>query len=75
MVDKILIYGKDTWPYTTEAREAIDKKGLKFEYFDVRYDPDKMKEMLKYSAGVRKVPVIVDHGKVTIGHKGNTWGV
>jgi hypothetical protein len=31
--------------------------------------------MLKYSDGVRKVPVIVDRDKVTIGFDGGTWGV
>jgi hypothetical protein len=31
--------------------------------------------MLKYSEGVRKVPVIVDQGNVTIGFNGGTWGV
>jgi hypothetical protein len=31
--------------------------------------------MLKYSDGRRRVPVIVDQGKVTIGFKGKTWGV
>ncbi|MBU0988327.1 MAG: hypothetical protein KKH68_13850 [Proteobacteria bacterium] len=42
------------------------------EYYDVRYDADKMAAMLKYSDGVRKVPVIVDRGKVTIGFDGKT---
>jgi hypothetical protein len=31
-----------------------------------------MKEMLKYSNGERRVPVIVEQGKVTIGFEGNT---
>lgn len=29
-----------------------------------------MNSMLKYSKGDRKVPVIVDHGEVTIGFEG-----
>ena len=73
--EKILIYGKDTWPYTTAAREACVKKGREVEYCDVRFDDDKMKTMLKYSDGARRVPVIVDQGKVTIGFNGKTWGV
>ena len=75
MTDKILIYGKDTWPHTVSAREAAEKQGQTVEYHDVRYDDDKMKEMLKYSDGERRVPVIVEQGKVTIGFNGNTWGV
>jgi hypothetical protein len=31
-----------------------------------------MKIMLKYSDGIRKVPVIVDHDDVTIGFNGGT---
>ena len=75
MTDKILIYGKDTWPYTNDAREAYKKKGLDVQYFDVKSDADQLKTMLKYSEGVRKVPVIVDQDKVTIGFNGGTWGV
>ena len=75
MADKILIYGKSTWPYTNSAREAFKKKGLDVEYVDVRNDPSQLKAMLKYSNGVRKVPVIVDNDTVTIGFDGGTWGV
>ena len=75
MSDKIVIYGKDTWPFTKAAREALAKSGRDVEYFDVRFDAEKMNAMLKYSEGVRKVPVVVDQGKVTIGFKGKTWGV
>ncbi len=75
MADKILIYGKDAWPYTKAAREAFKKQGEKVEYHDVRQDADKLKDMLEYSDGKRKVPVIVDQDKVTIGFNGGTWGV
>ena len=75
MSDNILIYGKDTWPYTNAAREAYAKQGKKVEYYDVRYDADKLKDMMEYSDGKRKVPVIVDHDKVTIGFNGGSWGV
>ena len=33
-------------------------------------EPDKLPTMLKYSDGNRKVPVIVENGKVTIGYQG-----
>jgi hypothetical protein len=33
-------------------------------------EPDRLPDMLKYSGGNRKVPVIVENGKVTIGHDG-----
>jgi glutaredoxin len=37
---------------------------------DVVREPDKLGEMLKYSKGVRKVPVIVEGKKVEIGYGG-----
>ena len=75
MTKKLLIYGKDTWPYTNAAREAFAKEGREIEYHNVLDDAEQMEMMLKYSDGIRKVPVIVDSGDVTIGFKGGTWGV
>ena len=75
MSEEILIFGKDTWPYTTSAREAYEKQGKDVTYINVVSDPGKMDDMLKYSNGDRKVPVIVEHGDVTIGFQGKGWRV
>jgi arsenate reductase-like glutaredoxin family protein len=40
------------------------------DYFDVLSDKQKLDEMLKYSDGARKVPIIVDNEKVSIGFNG-----
>jgi glutaredoxin 3 len=37
----------------------------------VKQDPVKLEEMLMHSKGVRKVPVIVENGKVSIGYGGS----
>jgi hypothetical protein len=37
----------------------------------VKQDPRKLEEMLKLSNGVRKVPIIVEGPKVTIGFEGS----
>jgi glutaredoxin len=37
---------------------------------DVVREPDRLEEMLKFSKGVRKVPVIVEGNKVEIGYGG-----
>ncbi len=71
MKEKVIIFGKAGWPYTDKARSAY---GETVEYYDVRADPTKLEEMLKYSKGVREVPVIVEGDKVTIGD-GGTWRV
>jgi glutaredoxin len=40
-------------------------------YFDVLANPEKLREMLKLSNGMRKVPVVVDGGSVSIGCGGS----
>jgi glutaredoxin len=39
-------------------------------YFDVNQDPTKLEEMLLHSKGIRKVPVIIEGEKVSIGYGG-----
>ena len=75
MSSKIMIYGKSTWPFTNAAREAYAKKNVDAEYFDVMASEEDMKAMLKYSDGSRKVPVIVEGDKITIGFNGKSWRV
>ena len=75
MPDKILIFGKNTWPFTIAAREAYAKAGRDVEYFNVLSQSDKLDTMLKYSNGKRKVPVIVEDGKIIIGYDGKAWKV
>jgi glutaredoxin len=41
-------------------------------YYDVKADSAKLEEMLKYTKGVRKVPVLVEDGKVTVGFEGGS---
>ena len=75
MARKIRIFGKNAWPHTGNAREAYEKSGSDVEYIDVKQDSAGLNEMLKLSDGVRKVPVIVEEDKVTIGYQGKGWGV
>ena len=75
MSEEVLIFGKNTWPFTTTAREAYKKSGKEVRYLNVVEDPKKLEAMLEYSNGKRKVPVIVEGETVTIGYKGKTWGV
>jgi glutaredoxin 3 len=41
------------------------------EYLDVEENPKLLPGMLKHSGGQRRVPVIVEDGKVTIGFGGS----
>ncbi len=70
MREKVIIYGKDTCPYTTAAREEYAKKGYDVDYVDVKASPENMDRMLKVSQGSRVVPVIVEGGMVRSGYGG-----
>jgi len=65
------IFGKDTWPYTTAAREDFAKRKVPFVYINVKSDQKELDRMIKLSGG-RQVPVILEKGKVTVGF-GGTW--
>jgi len=68
----VVIYGKEGWPHTSEAREAYANDGYAVDYRNVKKSERDLDEMLVHSKGVRKVPVIVESGRVTIGY-GGTW--
>ena len=62
----IEIFGKDSCPYTQAAREHYRTA----QYFNVKKDAAALERMLAFSKGQRRVPVIVEDGKVTIGFGG-----
>jgi glutaredoxin 3 len=66
----LVIYGKDTCPYTRAARDHYLAEQIPFEYVNVRKNAADLARMLELSGGVREVPVIVDNGSVTIGFGG-----
>jgi len=68
MSEKIIIYGKEGCPYTSDARAAY---GENAEYIDVKADINRLDEMLRLTKGVRKVPVIIEDDKITIGYGGS----
>lgn len=70
MAEKVLIFGTDTCPYTTAAREDYAKKGYEVEYVDIKINPEEVPRMLEHSSGRREQPVIVAGGEVTVGFGG-----
>lgn len=60
MPKKVLIFGKDTCPYTTAAREDYFKRGFDVEYINVKENPEALKKMSLYSGEADLVPVIVE---------------
>ena len=70
MADEVLIYGKDTCPYTDAARDDYAQRGVPFRYINVKKDRAELERMLALTGGQRQVPVIVEAGRVTIGFGG-----
>ena len=66
----VVIYGKDSCPYTADAVASYKAKGVAVDYVNVKRDPAALERMLALSGGQRRVPVIVDEGGVTIGFGG-----
>ena len=54
-----------------KAREAKGKEGVKVNYRDVLEDPQALEEMLRLTKGLKKVPVLVEAGQVSIGVGGS----
>jgi len=65
------IFGKDTWPYTSAAREDYAKRKYSVRYINVKSDKTELERMIRISGG-REVPVILEDGRVTVGF-GGTW--
>jgi glutaredoxin len=66
----VLIFGKDTCPYTQAARDDFARRKVPFEYRNVKKNAAELERMLRYTKGQRQVPVIVEGDTVTIGFGG-----
>ncbi len=66
----VTIFGKDSCPYTQAAREDYTRRGVAFEYIDVKKNAAELERMLTFSKGRRAVPVIVEGSQITIGFGG-----
>jgi glutaredoxin 3 len=70
MATDVMIYGKDGCPYTSAARDDYAARGVAVTYFNVKKDPDAMRRFLELSGGDRRVPLIVDGERVSVGFGG-----
>jgi len=59
MEAKVIIYGTETCPFCKRAREDYGDRAI---FYNVSEDPERLKEMLVYSKGDERVPVIVEAG-------------
>jgi arsenate reductase-like glutaredoxin family protein len=68
--EAVQIYGKGSCGYTRAARQDYEARGWRVEYFDVKADAAAMARFLELSGGERRVPLIVERGRVTVGFGG-----
>jgi glutaredoxin len=66
----VVIFGKDACPYTQAALEDYKRRGVQVQYVNVKRAAVDLERMLVHSKGQRRVPVIVEGEKVTIGFGG-----
>ena len=65
----VVIFGKDACPYTQAALDEYRRRG-EVQYVNVKKSSADLERMLVYSKGQRRVPVIVDGERVTVGFGG-----
>lgn len=65
------IYTKIGCPYCAAAREDLKNRSIPFEDIDVHNVPGAGEEAQTLQGGARRVPVIVENGKVTVGFGGS----
>lgn len=70
MPDEVIIYGKDSCPYTRAAIDDYQGREIPFRYINVKKDKSELENMLALTRGKRLVPVIVEGGRITIGFGG-----
>ncbi len=67
----VQIYGKSDCPYTSAARRDFQKRGVAVEYLDVEEDTAAMRRFLELARGDRRVPLIVEEGRISQGFGGS----
>ena len=70
MAEEVLIYGKDSCPYTAAAVEDYQARNVPVRYVNVKKDRAELDKMIALTGGGRRVPVIVEGGRVTVGFGG-----
>jgi len=70
MAKNVTIYGQDLCAFTSAARADFSRRKVPFVYVNVLEDDAGLEQMMKLTNGRRKIPVIVEDGKLTVGFGG-----
>lgn len=61
---RLELYGAARCPYTQDMREWLEWNRREFEEYDVEADPVARSRMRQLDSSLRKVPVLVEDGKI-----------
>ena len=67
---EVTLYTKPGCPYCAAARDDFQRRRVQYTERDVKADAAALRQMLELNGGQRKVPTIVQEGKVTVGFNG-----
>ena len=69
---RLELYGTARCPYTQDMRDWLEFNRRNFVEYDVEADPEARRRMRELDGSLRKVPVLVEDGKVVqIGWQGH----
>jgi glutaredoxin 3 len=68
----VTIYTKVGCPYCAAAKNYFEQEGIKYSEMDVNTDQEAGKRAMELADGARRVPVIVEGEKVTVGFRGGS---
>ena len=68
----VTIYTKVGCPYCDAAKTYFKQEGIEYNELDVKKDPGAGAKAEELANGARRVPVIVEGDKVTIGFRGGS---
>ncbi len=76
MAGPVELYTTAGCPYSEEAREDLEWRGVDFVEYDVEKDREALGRMLELTGGNRMVPVVAEEGKpVQVGWMGRGCSV
>ncbi|HEY2499641.1 MAG TPA: Uxx-star family glutaredoxin-like (seleno)protein [Candidatus Angelobacter sp.] len=69
---RLELYGTARCPYTQDMRDWLEFNRREFAEYDVEIDPEARRRMRELDGSLRKVPVLVEDGKVVqVGWQGH----
>jgi glutaredoxin 3 len=66
----VTIYTKPGCPYCAAAKDDLQQRGIRYAEHNVKADGAALRRMLETNGSQRRVPTIVEGGKVTVGFHG-----